>query len=200
LSIINPSRQNNLFKQPEDKTMLHITELKPTMSASELLLAVKDIYAEEIAQTTRNLERGVYKNTDYCQEVLAGTKCALNGLEHADTMMADALVFADTYMLGDGMSDKFLFARLAKLSEEVGEMATAAAAGDEYEIADALVDIVYVALVTAAKRGHPFSKLWDDVHKSNMTKTPKGEGKFGASKGEGFIPADTKAIMQDAGF
>lgn len=153
--------------------------------------------------TTRQefLDRGdVYDNEVYARKLLADDMARIKCLEEADTMMADAAVFADTYMLGDGMSDKFLFARLAKLSEEVGEMATAAAADDEYEIADALVDIVYVALVTAAKRGHPFSKLWADVHKSNMTKTPKGVGKFGASKGEGFIPANTKAIMQDAGF
>ena len=153
--------------------------------------------------TTRQgfLDRGdVYDNEDFAREMLAEDQARVDCLEAADTMMADADEFAETYMLGDGMSDKFLFARLAKLSEEVGEMATAAAADDEYEIADALVDIVYVALVTAAKRGHPFSKLWADVHKSNMTKTPKGVGKFGASKGEGFIPARTKDIMIEAGF
>lgn len=147
------------------------------------------------------IDRGyIYDDEAYARKLIAENQARIDCLEAVDTMMADANEFAETYMLGDGMSDKFLFARLAKLSEEVGEMATAAAADDEYEIADALVDIVYVALVTAAKRGHPFSKLWADVHKSNMTKTPKGHGKFGASKGEGFIPARTKDIMIEAGF
>lgn len=163
-----------------------IKELRGSTTMRQKFLDRGDVYEDEIAAQVRTL----------VAEDLERISC----LESVDTMMQDASEFADTYMLGDGMSDKFLFARLAKLSEEVGEMATAAAADDEYEIADALVDIVYVALVTAAKRGHPFSKLWADVHKSNMTKTPKGEGKFGASKGKGFVPANTKAIMQDAGF
>lgn len=165
------------------------------------LQAIKEELAASAQETREFLARGdVYSDPIYVQSLVDADMAKLECLEAVDTMMLDASEFADTYMLGNGMSDKFLFARLAKLSEEVSELATAAAADDEYEIADALVDIVYVALVTAAKRGHPFSKLWNDVHKSNMTKTPKGAGKFGASKGAGFVPADTKAIMVDAGF
>ena len=168
------------------------------------LQAIIDAKIKEASEMRTYLARGIYEEPVFVQGLVDRLDAEVDLLRSLPTtpnsMMEDASAFADTYMLGDGMSDKFLFARLAKLSEEVSELATAAAADDEYEIADALVDIVYVALVTAAKRGHPFSKLWDDVHKSNMTKTPKGAGKFGASKGVGFVPADTKAIMIDAGF
>lgn len=158
-----------------------------------------DTKIKEAAEMREFLARGIYAEPSFVQglvDILDAEIIVLRST--ANTMTDDAQAFADKFMLGDGMSDKFLFARLAKLSEEVSEMATAAAASDEYEIADALVDIVYVALVTAAKRGHPFKDLWADVHSSNMTRTPKG--KFGASKSEGFVPTRTKELMIDAGF
>lgn len=41
---------------------------------------------------------------------------------------------------------------------------------DIAEQADALVDLVYVALGTAVMMGLPWEQLWNDVHRANMSK------------------------------
>jgi len=60
--------------------------------------------------------------------------------------------------------------RISFLEEELSELKSAYAANDLVEIADALVDIVYVALGTAHFYGLPFDELFEEVHQSNMTK------------------------------
>ena len=41
---------------------------------------------------------------------------------------------------------------------------------DMAEQADALIDLVYVAMGTAVQMGLPWQELWDDVHRANMAK------------------------------
>lgn len=180
--------------------MKHITDLHIENPVRETLADYKLIVWDDLNQTADNLAAGAYSDVDFATCYKNSLKAVFDMLSQCDTMVADAKEFGDKYMLGDCASDKFMLARIAKLAEEVSELSTAVAASDEHEIADALVDIVYVALVTAAKRGHPFRQLWQAVHASNMTKTPKGNGKFGASKGETFVPADLMGIMTDHGF
>jgi len=60
--------------------------------------------------------------------------------------------------------------RKAFLREELNELETAICCDDIVEIADALVDIVYVALGTAHHYGLPFDELFDEVQRSNMLK------------------------------
>ena len=54
--------------------------------------------------------------------------------------------------------------------EELQEFRDAQAAGNLVEAADALVDLVYVALGTAQLMQIPFNELWDEVHRANMKK------------------------------
>jgi predicted HAD superfamily Cof-like phosphohydrolase len=56
------------------------------------------------------------------------------------------------------------------LDEEVRELAQAVADRDLIGIADALADIVYVAIGTAVTYGLPFDAIFAEVHRSNMTK------------------------------
>ncbi|HUP84676.1 MAG TPA: GrpB family protein [Acidimicrobiales bacterium] len=56
------------------------------------------------------------------------------------------------------------------LAEERDELRDAVAAGDIVEVADALADIVYVALSAGASYGLPMDEVVAEVHRSNLTK------------------------------
>lgn len=64
--------------------------------------------------------------------------------------------------------------RLKFLREELKELDEAYAEENLAEIADALVDIVYVALGTAHMHGLPWQELFDAVQESNMMKVRCG--------------------------
>lgn len=74
---------------------------------------------------------------------------------------------------------------------------------DLAEQADALVDIVYVALGTAVMMGLPWKQLWDDVHRANMAKV-RGVGKRGhlvdCIKPPGWVGPKTLDILENAGY
>lgn len=178
--------------------MKYISDFTNDATVRENFQDFKLLMRNETLTAEQYIDEGVYSNPDYARQDLAGRYVIDDMLAAIDTMVADAREFGDKYMRGDCSSDKFLFARMAKLAEELSELSTAAAASDETEIADALVDLVYVALVTAVKRGHPVISLWNSVHASNMTRTPKGD--FTASKGADFKPNDVTQIMHEAGF
>jgi len=56
------------------------------------------------------------------------------------------------------------------LTEEIDEFMEGVGESDMVKIADALADIVYVALGTAHKMGLPFEEIWAAVHIANMQK------------------------------
>lgn len=60
--------------------------------------------------------------------------------------------------------------RLRHLDEELQELRRGIAVGDDAEVIDALVDLIYVALGTAHLCGFPFMAVWDAVHAANMKK------------------------------
>ena len=62
------------------------------------------------------------------------------------------------------------FYRRNFLLEELFELERAHAAGNLSEFADALVDLIYVALGTASLAGLPFNEHWAEVQRANMTK------------------------------
>lgn len=90
------------------------------------------------------------------------------------------------------------------LLEELREFGHAAASDDLPEMADALVDLIYVACGTAHLMGLPLNELWDDVHQANMTKqraaTDGSDSKRGSSfdviKPEGWVGPDGAAIIE----
>lgn len=93
--------------------------------------------------------------------------------------------------------------RLNFLVEEIIELEKGCAAGDLAQVADALADIVYVALGTAHYFGIPFHDVWNEVQRANMAKALKSSGdpehKRGAVeviiKPEGWQPPDIQAII-----
>ena len=93
--------------------------------------------------------------------------------------------------------------------EELQEFRDACARSDLCGAADALADLVYVALGTAHLMGLPFNEIWREVQRANMTKV-RAESKddprskrghwYDVVKPEGFAPPDhSDAIVAAAG-
>jgi predicted HAD superfamily Cof-like phosphohydrolase len=68
--------------------------------------------------------------------------------------------------------------RIKFMEEELYEFEDATRMADMVKAADALADLVYVALGTAHQMGLPFDEIWASVHKANMQKM-RGIGKRG---------------------
>jgi predicted HAD superfamily Cof-like phosphohydrolase len=86
--------------------------------------------------------------------------------------------------------------RLSLALEEMAEWVDAHAAGDLVAAADAWGDRMYVLLGDAVATGLPGPAIFDEVHKSNMSKdqgatTKAGKGK----KSERFVPPDLARIL-----
>lgn len=109
---------------------------------------------------------------------------------------------------------EFLLEELQELAEGCGLEIDAVAGGvgvinngqveqDLAQQADALVDLVYVALGTAVQLGLPWEALWDDVQRANMSKV-RGMTKRGhqvdVTKPEGWRGPRTHEILHEAGY
>ena len=70
------------------------------------------------------------------------------------------------------LEDDDMQRRVDFLYEEMGELLESCDNGFVPGIADALVDIVYVAIGTAVMMGLPWNELWRDVQRANMAKVP----------------------------
>jgi len=90
--------------------------------------------------------------------------------------------------------------RMKLLREEFEEYMEAEEENDLVEIADALADLIYIACGTAVSYGIPLDKIYDEVHRSNMSKLVDGkpiyreDGKV--MKPEGWSPPDIKGILE----
>ena len=93
--------------------------------------------------------------------------------------------------------------RVALLQEELDELKQANEDGDIIEVADAMVDIMYVLLGTACEYGlvDKMEEMWDLVHDNNMKKLwPDGKvhkNQYGkVIKPEGFEKVELKTLFQ----
>lgn len=96
--------------------------------------------------------------------------------------------------------------RIAFLFEELKELIEGNEAGDLGRVADALVDLVWVALGTAHYCGLPFDALWKEVQRANMEKRPWREGDpikprnaqgLEIVKPDGWVPPDIEGVLTD---
>jgi len=94
--------------------------------------------------------------------------------------------------------------RIKFLSEELAEFAAAVIEEDMPGIADALVDLVYVALGTAHMYGLPWDALFAEVQRANMTKVRAAnasESKRGSAldvvKPPGWTPPDIAGVLKE---
>lgn len=93
------------------------------------------------------------------------------------------------------------------LQEELNELFLALSAAELDQIADALVDLVYVAMGTAIVYGLPWQELWDEVQKTNMAKErvknlhdSKRGHRFDVIKPDGWVPPDLNRVLADFGW
>jgi len=88
------------------------------------------------------------------------------------------------------ISMEYCVERARFLTEELDEFVIGATEGSIVKVADALADIVYVALGTAYKMGLPFDEIWRAVQSANMQKkrgATKRGNKVDAMKPEGWV-------------
>jgi len=88
------------------------------------------------------------------------------------------------------------------MEEELQEFKDAKAKEDLPGMADALVDLVYVAIGTAHLMGLPWQRLWFEVHQANMAKVmakDKSESKRNSSidvvKPDGWKEPDISSVL-----
>ena len=92
------------------------------------------------------------------------------------------------------MSDRDTIIWLRLIAEEVSELHTACANQNIYDIADALGDILYVTYGMGGRMGLPMDKIFDEIHRSNMTKSAKSiNGKI--LKDENYSPPKIKEVI-----
>lgn len=92
--------------------------------------------------------------------------------------------------------------RICLLREEFEEYLEGEANNDIVEIADALGDILYIALGTAVAYGIPLDQVFDEIHRSNMSKLDpvtlkpirRADGKI--LKGDGYSPPDIAGLIE----
>jgi predicted HAD superfamily Cof-like phosphohydrolase len=97
----------------------------------------------------------------------------------------------------------------SKISARVNRFQDATAV-DHAQAADALIDLVYVAMGTAHVMGYPWEELWDDVQRANMSKKRAAkdgsdsssgrEPEYDVIKPEGWRGPNTSAILGAHGF
>ena len=101
------------------------------------------------------------------------------------------------------LDNKTTQARYQFMKEELYEFLESVAVDDIVGAADALADLVYVALGTAYLMGLPFNDIWDAVQRANMAKQP-GMTKRGmpndAMKPEGWVGPEARieAVIGDS--
>jgi len=102
-------------------------------------------------------------------------------------------------------SEELFEFRKGFMHEELTEFEEAHERGDLVEAADALIDLVYVAMGTAHMMGLPWDELWNDVQRANMEKVraqAADESKRGTAfdvvKPPGWNPPQGAAIIARA--
>lgn len=76
--------------------------------------------------------------------------------------------------------------------EELSEVLAGLASCDKVETLDGLADLSYVVLGTAAVYNLPLAEAFEEVHNSNMTKTPSDQR---CSDKTGYTPPDLEKLL-----
>ncbi len=95
------------------------------------------------------------------------------------------------------LGDERLY-RAYLILEEVQEAVEALANGNEVLLADALGDLEYVTQGTAVTYNIPLAAIFDEIHKSNMTKMMRDveTNPRMRDKGSDYVPPDIKELIE----
>lgn len=99
----------------------------------------------------------------------------IKDLKNSISLEADLKAFHEKFGVPmnekpDFVNEDLLKFRVNFIKEELAELEKAIEEKDMVEVADALIDIVYVTVGFATILGIPFQEIWDEVHKTNMAK------------------------------
>ena len=113
--------------------------------------------------------------------------------------------FHDRYLEDNGdvptlLSDRTLLFRGRLIVEEAAEFLEAASNRDLVEVADALVDILYVTYGAANVLGIDLEPLFCEVHRSNMTKLGRLDPAGKVAKGSEWSPPQIKRLLVAQGW
>lgn len=112
--------------------------------------------------------------------------------------LAEILTGMATQTMAKATDDDVLLRRCAMALEELSEWLTAHAEGNLESVADAWADRAYVLFGDAVASGLPAEQLFDEVHRSNMTKQLDSAGTGKAIKGESYEPPQLARILTEA--
>lgn len=88
--------------------------------------------------------------------------------------------------------------RISLIDEELSELAEAMHDSNRIGVADAIGDLLYVVLGAAVEYGMDITPIFNEIHRSNMSKFIDGyrreDGKW--MKGESYSPACLQPIIQ----
>jgi len=89
--------------------------------------------------------------------------------------------------------------RVNLIREEAAETIKALMEEDIPDIAKELADLLYVTYGTAVAFGIPLDKVFDEVHRSNMSKLENGKpvyrGDGKVLKGKDYVPANIEKVL-----
>lgn len=101
------------------------------------------------------------------------------------------------------LTQRKLTERIDFLQEELNEFIHAARDQDFAKQADALIDLVYVAMGTAVMLGLPWQALWDEVQRANLAKVrgPTARGhQVDVTKPPGWVPPQLDRVLWAHGY
>lgn len=88
--------------------------------------------------------------------------------------------------------------RLELIREELKELEEALEANDTVKVADGLADLIYVLTGSAVTWGIDIASVFDEVHRSNMTKKPENRRADGkVLKDADFSPANIRGVLDE---
>lgn len=86
--------------------------------------------------------------------------------------------------------------RIRLMNEELAEVIKAISLNDIPNLAKELADLIYVVQGTAVEYGIPLDKVFNEVHKSNMTKSAETDEGGKIVKGEDYEPPDILTVLR----
>jgi predicted HAD superfamily Cof-like phosphohydrolase len=98
------------------------------------------------------------------------------------------------------ISDEEKMLRTRLMSEELAELVAAMQLEDIPLVADSIADLLYVVYGTAVSYGIPIQKVFEEVHRSNMTKSTNFDEGGKVTKGINFEPPDLNYILFSEGY
>jgi len=97
--------------------------------------------------------------------------------------------------LGHKLTAERQMLRARLMTEELAEVIKAMQTGDYENLAKELADLLYVVYGTADEAGIPIDRVFNEVHNSNMTKTPAKDAGGKVQKGQNYRPPDIEAAL-----